>query len=72
MCFNYSFLFLYPTTAATPSLLASPPKHTNAKLEEIINKNKNESKINLNSKQLTDDDMAIVAYYLLKNNKVSN
>ncbi len=72
MCFNYSFLFLYQPTAATPSILASPPKHKNAKLEQTINESKNKSELSLDQQGLTDDDMAIVAYYLLQHNKVSN
>jgi hypothetical protein len=52
--------------------LVSPPKCKNAKLEQIINENKDKSTLDLSSTQLTDDCMAIVAYYLLKNNKVSN
>jgi hypothetical protein len=52
--------------------LALPPKHKNAKLEQIIKENKNESITDLSWKGLTDDDIAIVAYYLLKNNPVSN
>ncbi len=60
------------TTTTTPSVLVSPPKCKNAKLEQIINENKDKSTLDLSSTQLTDDCMAIVAYYLLKNNKVSN
>ena len=36
----------------------------------MINDNKNESKLGLSSQQLTDQDMEIVAYYLLRNNTV--
>ncbi len=50
----------------------SPLDYKNPRLEQTINENKNKSEIDLNSKKLTDDDMAIVAYYLLRNNKVRN
>ena len=35
-------------------------------------KTKNESSVNFNDKDLTDDDIEIVVYYLLRNNTVSN
>jgi hypothetical protein len=38
----------------------------------MINDNKNQSFLNWSGKGLTDDDMATIAYYLLKDNKVSN
>ena len=48
----------------------SPPKYRNQKLEKMINDNKNESSVYLNSEKLTDQDMEIVAYYLLRKNTV--
>jgi hypothetical protein len=63
--------YLEPKPKPTPSL-PSPPNYKNEKLEQTINENKNKSELNLGRKELTDDDMAIVAYYLLRNNKVSN
>jgi hypothetical protein len=44
----------------------------NPGLEEIINDNKNKPLLAWSAKNLTDDDMATIAYYLLKDNKVSN
>jgi len=58
--------------STTASLLSSPPKYKNPKLEQKINKKKNESRLNWRGENLTDDDMAIGAYYLLQNNNVSN
>jgi hypothetical protein len=38
----------------------------------MIHDNKNEAALSWTGKNLTDDDMATIAYYLLKDNKVSN
>ncbi len=57
--------------AEAPSLLASPPK-SNPKLEKMINDNKNQSTLIWDPKDFTDDDAVTIAYYLLKDNKVSN
>jgi len=56
----------------TTGLLISPPKYKNTKLEQKINENKNKSELWLNSLSLTDNDVQIVAYYLLQMNKVGN
>lgn len=48
----------------------SPPKYRNEELEKLINDKKNESRVWLELKQLTDQDMKIVAYYLLRKNTV--
>ncbi len=48
------------------------PKHQNAQLEQLIAENKGETKLSLNTKELTDEDMKIVAYYALQENTVSN
>lgn len=65
-------LIILESKALETSLLSSPPKYNNQQLEQIIDRNRNESFISLCEKQLTDDDMEIVAYYLLLNNKVSD
>jgi len=62
----------YLETKTTASLLSSPPKHKNPELQEKINKNKNELDLSLGRSNLTNEDMEIVAYYLLQKNKVSN
>jgi hypothetical protein len=38
----------------------------------MINDNKNKSELNWSYKDLTDADAAAIAYYLIKDNKVSN
>ncbi len=48
------------------------PKHKNARLENIIAGHKDEIKLDLSRKQLTVEDMEIVAYYALQENTVSN
>ena len=50
--------------------MATPPP-PNPELEKMIKDSKTESKLNWGGKSLTDDDMATIAYYLLKDNKVS-
>jgi len=62
--------YLEPKTTA--SLLSSPPKHKNPELQEKINEKKNKLYLRLARSNLTNEDMEIVAYYLLQNNKVSN
>jgi hypothetical protein len=47
------------------------PKHKNAKLEQFIAEKKGETNLKL-SCELTDEDMAIVAYYALQENTVSH
>jgi hypothetical protein len=56
----------------TTSLLSSPPKYKNQQLEQMIKENENKSKLDLEKRNLTDDDMEIVGYYVLRNNKVSD
>jgi hypothetical protein len=41
-------------------------------LEQMINDNKNKAELDWTQRRLTDDHMATIAYYLLKDNKVSN
>jgi hypothetical protein len=48
-----------------------PPKYRNPKLEKKIDENKHESSVDLSRASLTDDDIDLVAYYLLRNNKVN-
>ncbi len=45
--------------------------YTNAELIQFINQNKNESRVDLSSRNLIDEDMKIVATNLLENNRVS-
>jgi hypothetical protein len=56
----------------TTNQLPSPPRHKNPKLEQTIKKNIEQSELSLNYESLTDDDMEIVAYYLLQNNQVNH
>lgn len=69
ICLYFSINYL-ELNATTPNVLAPPSKH-NSKLEEKINENRNKSALYWNDKSFTDDDVAMVAYYLLQNNKVS-
>jgi len=72
LCF-LSMIFVYTesnTSTTTVSLLSSSLTHKNAKLEQKLNENGNKSQLFLNHWQLTDDDMGIVAQYLLFNNTV--
>jgi hypothetical protein len=55
----------------TTDLLSSPPIYKNEKLEQMIKENENKSELSLEDRNLTDDDMEIVGYYALRNNKVS-
>ncbi len=48
------------------------PKHQNARLEQIIAQKKGETKLSLPWKKLTGKDMAIVVYYALQENTVSD
>jgi len=66
------FISICLESKTTTGLLLSPPKYKNTKLEQKINENKNKSELWLNSLSLTDNDMQIVAYYLLQTNKVGN
>jgi len=52
-------------------LESKPTIYRNPELERKINDNKNEPSFSLSWESLTDDDMEIVAYYLLRNNTVS-
>jgi hypothetical protein len=61
-----SLLASKPIAPVTP-----PPEYRNIELEEIIAENKGGSSLNLNRMRLSDQDMQIVAYYALRNNKVS-
>jgi hypothetical protein len=56
----------------TTSLLSSPPKYKNQQLEQKIKENENKSVLDLSKLDLTTDDMQIVGYYALRNNKVSD
>ena len=67
-------IFVYTesnTSTTTVSLLSSSLKHKNEKLEQELNENGNKSQLFLDGWQLTDDDMGIVAQYMLFNNTVS-
>ena len=48
-----------------------PPTYQNPSLLQKINDNKNKSEISFQSSHLTDNDIFIIAYYLLQNNTVS-
>ena len=66
------FVYTESTTSnTTVSLLSTSLKHKNAKLEQKLNENGNKPLLFLDHWQLTDDDMGIVAQYLLFNNTVS-
>ena len=62
-------MYSVPKTTTT---LSSPPTYKNPELEQIINENKNEDSLGLGGKDLTGEDIEIVCYYLLRNNKVRN
>jgi hypothetical protein len=49
----------------------SPPHYRNYTLEQTITNHKDGMNLNLKKKGLTHQDMEIVAYYVLRNNKVS-
>ena len=55
----------------TTNIISSPPTHKNPQLQQKIETNKNAQSLDLSSMHLTDDDMQIVVYYFLQNNKVS-
>jgi hypothetical protein len=70
---------ILPTEKVTTPVLPQPttaklskPQYRNAELEKLIAKKKDGSELDLYSKQLTAQDMEIVAYYALQENKVSN
>ncbi|CAF3675920.1 unnamed protein product [Rotaria sordida] len=56
----------------TTTLLPSPPAYKNRALQQMIDENNNNSVLYLSNEQLIDDDMEIVSYYLLRNNRVCN
>jgi hypothetical protein len=72
----YFFSIYLESKTTTTTLLPPPPpppKHKNEQLEQTINQMKDLWPLSLNYSHLTDDDMEIVAYYvLLQNNEVSN
>lgn len=72
MCLNDSFLFLYHYLELKAQRLLVLPPPTNETLEKMISDNKHNSEIVWCSKHLTDDDMATIAFYLIKGNKVSD
>lgn len=47
------------------------PKHNNKALETFIVYTGNAMELNLSNKKLTDQDMEIVAYYAIQENKVN-
>ena len=67
---RFSFCIDYMESRTVPSLLATSSP-LNSKLEKMIEDNKTKSELNWNRERLTDDDMATIAYYLLKDNRVS-
>jgi hypothetical protein len=70
--FLFSSFVSISLESKTTNLLSSPPKYKNQQLEQEIKENENESVLDLRELDLTDDDMEIVDYYLLRNNKVSD
>jgi hypothetical protein len=64
----------YLESKTITSLLSSPPEYKNPQLEEKLRENEDEddTRLWLDGLHLTNDDMKIVAYYVLHNNKVSN
>ncbi len=48
-----------------------PPHYRNDELEKVIADHKDGMELNLRNRRLTHKDMEIVAYYVLRNNKVS-
>ncbi len=50
----------------------SKATYQNSLLEELLAEKKGESELNLSSKKLTSQDMEIVAYYAVQENKVSD
>ncbi|CAF4839605.1 unnamed protein product, partial [Rotaria sp. Silwood1] len=52
----------------TTTLLSSPPTYKNQKLRQMIHENNDNSVLYLSNEQLTDNDMEIISYYLLRNN----
>jgi hypothetical protein len=51
---------------------ASPPEYRNLKLEKFIEENKDDTKLDLTRQEpyLNAQDMQIIAYYAIENNKV--
>jgi hypothetical protein len=49
-----------------------PPQYRNAKLEQMIADKAGGTELDLGWEGITADDMKIVAYYALRNNKVKN
>ncbi|CAF1561362.1 unnamed protein product, partial [Adineta ricciae] len=49
--------------------ILSSPQHHNKRLEQIITDHKNDTVLDLRSKNFTNKDAEIIAYYALGNNK---
>ncbi|CAF1315392.1 unnamed protein product [Rotaria sordida] len=59
------------TETAQPALIEVPsPQYRNARLEKKIAENKEKKELSLRWMHLTDADMEIVAYYVIRKNKV--
>ncbi len=67
--FNIIIIILLETSLEL--LAPSPPHYRNYNLEQIITNHKDGVELDLCYKRLTDQDMEIVAYYLLRKKKVS-
>ncbi len=50
----------------------SRPEYRNTELENFIDKNNDKTELNLSGSRWNEEDMKIVAYYLLQENKVSD
>ena len=62
-----SKIYLQPITSQS---ILSTPQYQNLVLQEKIDENKYSSKLDLQSLELTDQDMKIVAYYAIRNTRV--
>jgi hypothetical protein len=65
---NFSYFILLSVFIC---LELEPLAYRNEKLEQWIDKYKNNSTVDLSRQSLTDNDMEIVVEYLLRNNTVS-
>jgi hypothetical protein len=62
--------FLFKCCCFSEPKPTPPPQYRNAKLEQIIANTAGSTELKLFYKQLTADDMEIIVYYALRNNKV--
>ena len=60
-----------PSSSQPRTSKLSKPKYKNANIEKLIADNKDGCELYLTNTGLTDEDMEIVAYYAIQENKVS-